>query len=124
MTGTGIITIVDLGAGAENERVVDLDTMKTIVQIIKILVKLGFILKIHDLEIGDQFMKEEDIQDLGQEKINTETIGGDVADREATKGIMLNREDTAVLGADPEVEKLEMTFIPEDLEQTLIRRSF
>ena len=117
-----IINIADLEA--EKERVVDSDTMKSIIQIIEPLVTLAFTQKIHDLEIGGQCTREEDILDLDPEKILIHTVEADEADQKVTKEVMQEQEGIVVLEVAQEVEKLEMIFTPEGLEQTLIRQNF
>ena len=117
-----MINIADLEA--EKERVVDSDTMKSIIQIIEPLVTLAFTQKIHDLEIGGQCTRGEDILDLDPEKILIHTVEADEADQKVTKEVMQDQEGIVVLEVAQEVEKLEMIFTPEGLEQTLIRQNF
>ena len=117
-----IINIADLEA--EKERVVDSDTMKSIIQIIEPLVTLAFTQKIHDLEIGGQCTRGEDILDLDPEKILIHTVEADEADQKVTKEVMQEQEGIVVLEVAQEVERLEMIFTLEGLEQTLIRQNF
>ena len=123
MTRLEIIITVDQEAEVEIEHVVGLGTMKHIVQITNQLEIRDFTQKIHALEIGDQFMKEEDIQDPDQERKITEIIGVNETDPEVTKERILGLEDIAVPEVALEDEETEMIFIPEDLEQPLIRLS-
>ena len=120
--GIQIINIAD--REAEKERVVVSDTMKSIIQLIEPLVTLAFTQKIHGLEIGGQCTREEDIQDLDREKIRIQAVELDEVDQKVTKEVMQEQEGIVVLEVAQEVERLEMIFTLEGLEQTLIRQNF
>ena len=120
--GIQIINIAD--REAEKERVVVSDTMKSIIQLIEPLVTLAFTQEIHGLEIGGQCTREEDIQDLDREKIRIQAVELDEVDQKVTKEVMQEQEGIVVLEVAQEVERLEMIFTLEGLEQTLIRQNF
>ena len=120
--GIQIINIAD--REAEKERVVVSDTMKSIIQLIEPLVTLAFTQEIHGLEIGGQCTREEDIQDLDREKIRIQAVELDEVDQKVTKDVMQEQEGIVVLEVAQEVERLEMIFTLEGLEQTLIRQNF
>ena len=124
MKGTGIIITVDQGAIVEKKHVVVLVTMKDIVQIINLLATRDSIQKIRDLEIGDQFMKEEGIRDRDQEIEIISTIEADEVDPKVMIEIVQDPEDTAVLEVVQKVDGRVIIFIQEDLEQTLIKLNF
>ena len=97
--------------------------MKDTVQIINHLAILGFIQKIRDLEIGDQFMKE-GIRDRGQEIEIISTIEAKEVDPKVMIEIAQDLGDIAAQEVAQKVDGQAIIFILEDLEQTLTRLNF